>query len=72
MSNRRPILSARCDPALVEQVRAEAESRFDGNEGQVLRDSVRLYLRLRERLGTAFEPTIEALTRAEEKETAAA
>jgi hypothetical protein len=70
MSNRRPILSARCDPALVEQVRAEAERRFDGNEGQLVRDSVRLYLRLRERLGTAFEPTIEALTRDEERQAA--
>ena len=61
MSKPKQMLFARVDDSLREQVRAEAALRFEGNESVLVRDAIRLYLRLRRHLGTAFEPTVESL-----------
>jgi hypothetical protein len=63
---------SRVEPALMEQAQAEADRRFDGNLSLLVRDSVRLYLRLRAKLGTGFEPTIEAIAPVMEKDPVAA
>lgn len=55
------IIFARVDDALRMQIRAEADRRFEGNESLVVREAVRLYLRLRHHLGPAFEPTLQGI-----------
>jgi hypothetical protein len=62
MSNRRPTVFARVEPEFRELVRSEAAALFEGNESLLVRDAIRVYLRLRRHLGAAFEPTIQSLT----------
>jgi hypothetical protein len=62
MPSKKPLLFARVEPELFDRVRAEADLRYEGNQSLLLRNAMRTYLRLREKLGSGFEPTMEALT----------
>jgi hypothetical protein len=55
---RRPMIGVRFVPAEKAVVKAGAERYFDGNESDLLRAGTRLYLRLRDKLGVQFEPTM--------------
>jgi hypothetical protein len=53
-----PQIGVRMEQSLRDEVAAEAAKRFGGNESQLLREGVVLYLALRRKLGVQFEPTM--------------
>jgi hypothetical protein len=52
---------ARVSPEFRAEIKAEAVERFEGNEGAVIREAARTYLRLRRKLGPQYEPTLALL-----------
>lgn len=61
MGKRAPAVSLYVDADLKSAIAEEAERRFEGNESMLWREAVRLYLDLRQRLGTNFDAAIEDL-----------
>lgn len=61
MSERQPQIGVRVEPEFRAEIKAEAIRRFGGNESLLLRESARVYLRLRRHLGTRYESVLGAL-----------
>jgi hypothetical protein len=64
-------LQIRLDPVFRQRIKAEATQRYSGNESEVIRQALLMYLDLREAHGSRFEIVVEAL-RGERRETVAA
>ncbi|MCC6945494.1 MAG: hypothetical protein IT335_13005 [Thermomicrobiales bacterium] len=59
--SRAVILFTRVDPVFKQEVKRVADRDFDGNESQLVRDSVRLMLGLRNELGPRFDLVVAGL-----------
>ncbi len=61
MSDRLPQIAVRVQPGFRDQITQSADRHHDGNESSLIRESIRLYIALRRKLGAQFEPTIHIL-----------
>ena len=53
-----PQIGVRMEPSLRDEIRVEADKYFGGNESLLLREGAILYINLRRKLGTLYEPTL--------------
>lgn len=72
MSERQPMIGVRVEPGFRDEIKAEADKRFGGNESLLMREATRTYLRMRRKLGAQYEPTLLDLLGDEEQQEAAA
>ncbi len=71
MSEPRPVIGVRVEPAFRAEIKAAAIRHHGGNESLLLREAAEVYLELRRKLGVQYEPTMALLIGEREREAVA-